>query len=365
MEHFYAVIMAGGGGTRLWPLSRKTQPKQMLKLFGEKSLFQMAVERLLPLIAADHIFVVTVEDQAKVLKEQAPEIPPSNFILEPMPKGTASVVGIAAVLLNEKDPESVMSVLTADHYIGKPDCFRTILQSSYEVASSGNLITLGITPTYPSTGYGYIHQGLKESAAEGYPVHEVLEFKEKPSQEIAQAYMDSGDYVWNSGMFIWRTEQILMEISRQMPALSEGLTQIRSRLGKPDYEDAVMDVWAGLVSETIDYGIMENAENVRVIPASDMEWLDIGGWDRFFDLMDTDQNGNLILAEESILLDTRETLVYQQAELAGKRLIAMLGMEDVILIETEDVILICPRNRAEEVRSFVQRLSEVGKEKFL
>jgi len=196
-------------------------------------------------------------------------------------------------------------------------------------------------------------------------VHEVLAFKEKPSPEIAQLYIDRGDYVWNSGMFIWKTDQILSEISRQMPALSEGLIRIRSSLGKPDTKDIVMDVWAGLVSETIDYGIMENAENVRVIPASDMEWFDIGGWDRFFDLMDTDQNGNLILAEESILLDTRETLIYQQAELAGKKLIAMLGMEGVILVETEDVILICPRHRAEEVRSFVQRLSKVGKGKFL
>jgi mannose-1-phosphate guanylyltransferase len=365
MKHFYVVIMAGGGGTRLWPLSRKGHPKQMLRLFGDKSLFQIAVDRLLPLIPVDHIYIVTVEEQAKLLMEQVPGIPSQNFILEPMPKGTASVVAIAAALLHEKDPQSVMAVLTADHYIRNVESFRSILKSAYEVACLDKLVTLGITPTYPSTGYGYIHQGEPESVIDENYVHEVLEFKEKPSKRTAQEYIESGEYVWNSGMFVWKTERILLEIDKQMPDLYRGIDKIRSRLDKPDYEDVFLDVWDGLESETIDYGVMENAENVWVIPASDMEWFDIGGWDRFFELMDIDECGNLVMAEESILLDTRDSLIFQEPELANKRLIAILGMEEMILVETEDVVLICPRYRAEEVRSFVQMLSKDGREKFL
>lgn len=365
MQDYYAVIMAGGGGTRLWPISRRTRPKQMLRLFGERSLFQMAVDRLLPLIPAERILVVTVEDQALQLREQTPEIPMRNFILEPLPRGTASVVGIAASILNEQDPDSVMAVVTADHYIGNVERFRDILTSAYEVAINGDLVTLGITPTYASTGYGYIHQGEQIGEYNNYPVHIVREFKEKPSQDVAQAYLESGDYAWNSGMFVWKTDRILNEINKQMPDLYSGLDRIRSRIGESDYDDILLDVWNGLVAETIDYGVMENAEGVRVIPAGDIEWFDIGSWDRFFDLMTTDDKGNLIIGDECILLDTKGTLIYQQEELAGERLIAVLGMEDMIIVETEDVILVCPRQRAEEVRSLVQMLSKTGKNNFL
>jgi mannose-1-phosphate guanylyltransferase len=365
MEHTYAVIMAGGGGTRLWPLSRKNRPKQMLKLFGEKTLYQMAVDRLLPIIPAEAIFVVTVEDQAEGLKDQAPQIPEDHFILEPMPRGTASVVGIAATLLHEQDPDSIMAVVTADHYIGNVEQFQGVLKSACEVARRGGLVTLGIKPTYAATGYGYIHQGRQIAEVYGHPVFEVQAFVEKPSQEIAESYFSSGEYVWNSGMFIWKTSRILDEIARQMPKLFDGLERIRSRIGESDYSEVFKNVWSGLESETIDYGVMENASDVRVIPAGKMEWFDIGSWDRFFDLMETDRNGNLVLCEECLHIDTERSLIFKESGTSREKLIAILGMEDIILVDTGDITMICPRDRSEEVRTFVQTLSRLGKTEFL
>jgi mannose-1-phosphate guanylyltransferase len=365
MEHTYAVIMAGGGGTRLWPLSRKNKPKQMLKLFGERTLYQMAVDRLLPIIPAEAIFVVTVEEQAERLKEQASQIPIDHFILEPMPKGTASVVGIAATLLHEQDPDSIMAVVTADHYIGNVEHFHNVLKSAYEVARKGGLVTLGIKPTYAATGYGYIHQGREMAEVNKHPVYEVQAFVEKPSQEIAERYFSSGEYIWNSGMFIWKTKRILDEIAQQMPELSNGLARIRSRIGQSDYSEVFKKVWSELESETIDFGVMENASDVRVIPAGEMEWFDIGNWDRFFDLMETDRNGNLILCEECLHIETERSLIFKESGPSREKLIAILGVEDMILVDTDDIIMICPRNRAEEVRTLVQTLSELGKTEFL
>ena len=365
MDHYYAVIMAGGGGTRLWPLSRKSKPKQMLNLVGDRSLFQMAVQRLDPLIPPEKIFVVTVEEQAEVLQHQAPSIPTRNFILEPMPRGTASVVGIGAVLLNNLDRQSIMAVLTADHYIGNESGFRSILEAAFQVAWHGELITLGIPPSYPSTGYGYIHQGDRKVEFEGTQVYEVVEFNEKPSLPVAKAYIESGRYAWNSGMFVWRTDRILAEIERQMPDLFQGLKKIISKMDTPDYEDVFKEVWAHLVSETIDYGVMENAKNVCVIPAGEIDWLDIGGWDRFFELFDPDPEGNVILGKDHILIDTKDSLIFkEEGEVSGK-LIAALGLEGMIIVETEDVLLICPRERSEEVRSFVNTLSEMGKDHYI
>jgi mannose-1-phosphate guanylyltransferase len=365
MDHLYAVIMAGGGGTRLWPLSRKSRPKQMLKLIGERSLFQAAVERLDPLIPPKQIYVVTIEEQAERLKLQAPSIPSENFILEPMPKGTASVVGIGAALLQELDEESVMAVLTADHYIGNEEGFRAVLETAFEVAKNGELITLGIPPSYPSTGYGYIHQGDRKDEYQEKNVHEVIEFNEKPSFFVAKSYLDSGDYAWNSGMFIWRTDRILTELTRQLPELSRGLDKIVSNIGKSNYPDVFGEVWTNLVSETIDYGVMENAENVSVIPAGKINWIDIGGFDRFFELFPSDSDGNVLIGENHLLIDTRDTLIFTGKSGSQGKLVAALGLEDMIIVETEDVLLICPRERAEEVRSFVDALSEIGKDQYI
>src|SRR5512139_232702 len=271
VDHYYAVIMAGGGGTRLWPLSRRARPKQMLSLFDERTLFQTSVQRLTDLFACDHIFVVTVEQQAKELQAQCPDIPPENFILEPMPRGTASVVGLAAVALQQRDPQAVMAILTSDHYIGNEENFRQTLRAAYEVALDDNLVTLGITPTFAATGYGYIQRG-EEMPGYAAEVFHVQRFKEKPDQDQARRMLEGGDHAWNSGMFVWKVERILEEFERQMPVLYSGLLTIAASWNQADRNEVLSRVWADIPVQTIDYGIMEGAKRVAVIPAANLKW---------------------------------------------------------------------------------------------
>jgi mannose-1-phosphate guanylyltransferase len=362
---YFAVIMAGGGGTRLWPLSRKSRPKQALRLFGDRTLFSVAVERILPLIRSDHVLVVTVEEQAHLLADQTPELPIENFILEPAPRGTASVIGLAAALLEKRTPGCVMACLTADHYISEEQRFRELLTAARDTAEQGHLVTLGISPTHPDTGYGYIHRGDLLKQIGDFEVYRVKSFREKPDQQRAREYVESGEYVWNSGMFVWKASRVLEEIQRQMPALYRGLDRIRDAWGEAGEQEVLTSVWGQLESQTIDFGIMEGAEDVVVIPADELGWLDVGGWGRVYELSEVDEMGNAILAERVVPLDTKGTLLYQAEDKTEPRLIATIGLEDMIVIDTGDVLLICPRERAEEVRRLVDRLAEVGLEVFL
>jgi mannose-1-phosphate guanylyltransferase len=359
MEHYYAVIMAGGGGTRLWPLSRKAQPKQMLSLFDERSLFQASVERLEGIFSSERILVVTVEDQAVELQEQCPDIPPENFILEPMPRGTASVVGLAAVALQARDPQAVMAVLTADHYIGEEHKFQQALRSAYDVAQDGYLVTLGIQPTFPATGYGYIQRGESIGVYGGLDAYHVLRFKEKPDEQQAKQLLATGDHVWNSGMFVWRVDRILAEFERQMPALYSGLEEIAQAWLSPEHRTVFAKVWPGLKAETIDYGIMEGADRVAVIPAADWKWSDVGSWESLFEVLPTDAQGNIVMGGKHIGLDTAHSLVYVTEE---RRLIVTIGVSDLILVDTGDVLLVCHKDQAQRVRQVVDQLKETNQD---
>ena len=365
MDDFTAVIMAGGGGTRLWPISRRRRPKQSLRLFGDQTLFQIAVDRLLPIMSPDRILVVTVAEQAELLQPQVPMVPASNFLLEPAPRGTASVIGLAAIVLRRQNPEFVMANLTADHYIANVDKFQELLLAAYEVACQGELVTLGITPRYPDTGYGYIHRGEALGTFCGYQAYRVEAFKEKPDLATAEAYVNSGEYVWNSGMFVWKASRILDEIERQMPDLFSGLMEIEAALGTPEEGRVLEEGWNELESETIDFGVMEGADQVAVIPADDLGWWDVGGWNRLFELMEPDEDGNLLVAPKTFALDVHRTLIYQDPEIEGERLIAALGVDDLIVIDTGDVLLVCRRERAEELRRLVQELTNAGLDHYL
>ncbi len=364
-SEFYAVIMAGGGGTRLWPLSRRERPKQALRLSGDRTLFQLAIDRLLPIIPADKILVATVASQAEMLKEQAPELPPDNFVLEPGPRGTASVIGLAAITIRRRTANGIMACLTADHFIASVEMFRELLLAARDVAERGLLVTLGITPTYPSTGYGYIERGEALEPSRGAPVFQLASFREKPNLESAQAYIESGDYSWNSGMFIWRVERILEEMRRQMPALADGLAQIQAAFDTPDEAGVLERVWRDLASQTIDYGIMEHAEGAAVIPAEGLGWHDIGSWERLLEALPLDSDGNLVLSENTLLEDTHGSLVYQDAIGEKRRLVATLGLEDTIIVDTPEILLVCSKERSEDVRMLVERLRSEGKGDYL
>ena len=365
LEETYAVIMAGGGGTRLWPASRQARPKQSLQLVGERTLFQLAIDRLMPALPAGRILVVTVAEQVQALRRQAPQLGDESFLLEPAPRGTASVIGLAAARLAKSAPEAIMACLTADHYIGNPQQFLEILAAAEELAQEGALVTLGISPAYPATGYGYIHIGPPLRKVRGFQASRVLSFTEKPSAQVAADYLRSGDYAWNSGMFVWRADRILEEMRRVMPELHAGLAQIQDALGTAGEAAVLEQIWHGLQTQTIDYGVMEKAGGVVVVRADALNWFDIGSWDRLFEVVEPDASGNLLRAGQVIALDTSGTLLYQSSDQARPRLVATLGVEDLVVIDTEDVLMICRKNQAERVRELVQALAARGLDTYL
>ena len=362
-NHTYAVIMAGGGGTRLWPLSRRKTPKQALKLLGENTLFQSTVKRLMGFFPLDHILVVTVSEQAELLKSQMPDLPEENFLIEPAPRGTASVVGFAATVLHHRDPEAVMALFPADHFIRNRDLFYHLLKTAVQVANENYLVTLGITPTFPATGYGYIQRGERLPESFAYPVYHVARFKEKPQQEEAYEMSVRGGYSWNSGMFIWHTQTILSEIERQMPELKSVLDEISDSLASPELDSVIQKVWMPLKSETIDYGIMENAEKVAILPASGLDWSDVGSWDSLFDVvLPSDPHGNILINGEHIAENTRNSLVYGNGK---KRLVVTIGVDDLVIVDSGDVLLIAQRDQAQNVREIVEKLKKENKKEYL
>ncbi|MCX7976055.1 MAG: sugar phosphate nucleotidyltransferase [Bellilinea sp.] len=359
-KSFYAVIMAGGGGTRLWPLSRSARPKQMLRLGSDRTLFQQAVDRLYGLIPPERILVVTGQEMAVDLQKDCPEIPPENYLIEPAPKGTAAVVGLAAAYLYSKDEQAVMAILTADHIIQDVAYFQQILRVADEAARLGYLVTLGIHPSHPSTAYGYIQRGQAVAEINQQRVYQVLRFKEKPDEETARQMLESGDHDWNSGMFFWQVDQIRKEIELQLPELYQVMLQIEK--SGFDRKEDWLPLWHDLRPETIDYGIMEHARSVVVIPAAGLGWNDVGSWDSLFEVLESDGNGNIHLTSQWLALDSQKTLVLCEDE---RRLIATIGIENLIIVDSGDVLLVCHKEKAQKVREIVQILKKSGRENYL
>ena len=357
--HFYAVIMAGGGGTRLWPLSRRDTPKQLLKIYKEKSLFRIALDRLKGLLDFDHIFVVTVEEQITKLKEEAPELPLRNYLIEPMPKGTASVVGMAATYLQKIDPDAVMAVLTADHVIENVLYFQDLLVKAKTAAAGGLLVTLGIEPTFPATGYGYIEAGEIISGLDGF---KVIRFKEKPDLETAKKYLKSGSFYWNSGMFIWSVAAILDEFSKQMPVLHEKLKLIQTRIQEDRQIDGITDIWETIQPQTIDYGIMEGASDVVVLPVRGLGWNDVGSWDSLFEIIEADQDGNIQLARHVVNVESTDILIQSTDE---EKMIAVVGLKDIVIVDHKNTLLICKRGETQKIRQVIKKIQEKGLNNYL
>ena len=362
-EHAYAVIMAGGGGTRLWPVSRREKPKQLLPLLGAETLFQSTVARLENLFPPERILVVTVAEQAREMQQQVPAIPVENYLIEPAPRGTASVVALAAAVLQKRDPQAVMAIQTADHHIRNRDLFNYLITTALQVADQNYLVTLGITPTFPSTGYGYIQQGKPLPGDYKYPVYTVKSFKEKPDEVTAQQLLRSGDHSWNSGMFVWRVDAILAEIEKQMPGLFDAVNKISSAWNTPEKDEVLRVQWNDLKSQTIDYGIMEKAERVAVLPAGGLGWSDVGSWDSLFEVLLPDMNGNVATnAQHHLALDTHNTLVYSTGD---ERLIVTIGLDDMVVVDSGDVMMICKVDQSQKVKDVVEHLRKHNQEKYL
>ncbi len=362
MEHTYAVIMAGGGGTRLWPISRKDRPKQLLPLLGEETLFQSTFARLTDLFPPDHVLVVTVAGQAQEMQAQVPSIPVENYLIEPAPRGTASAAGLSAAVLRKRDPEAIMAVLPSDHFIRNRDLFHYLLQAAIEVARDDYLVTLGITPISPSTAYGYIQQGEPIIGRFKYPVYEVRSFKEKPDEKTAQQFLRQGGHSWNSGMFIWKADTILAEMEKQLPDLSSVLAKVSADWGTAKRDEKIAGLWNDLKTETLDYGVMEKAKKVAVLPAGGLGWSDVGSWDTLFDVLFPDMNGNLGVTSQHLAVKTHNTLVYGSSH---ERLIVTIGVDDTVIVDAGDVLLVCKSDQAQKVREVVEHLKKHRQEEYL
>ncbi len=359
----YVVIPAGGSGTRLWPLSRAAHPKFLHALTGDRrSLIQATVDRLAPLAPPERTFVVTGGAHAAPIARQLPDLPADNILVEPGPRDSAPAIGLAAAIIGRRDPEAVMGSFHADHLVRDEAAFREAVRTAAAVAREGFLVTVGVTPTGPETGYGYIRQG---EALHGGAACRVEQFKEKPSREVAEEYLASGRYLWNAGMFVWRTATLLDELARRLPELHAGLVRIAADWDTPRGEETLAEVWPTLQKITIDHGIMEGAAadgRVATVPGR-FGWNDVGDWDTLASILPGDEGGNVILGlengigERHLAVDTRDSLIAP----AGGRIVVTLGMRDIVVVDTEDAVLVCPRDRAQDVRRIVEALKDQGK----
>lgn len=346
-----ALIMAGGAGTRFWPLSTKERPKQFLYILGKRSMIQQTVDRILPLVDYKHIYVVTNKNQVKLVKEHLPQLPDENVIAEPVGRNTAPCIGLSAMLLQEKySQDETMLVLPADHYIGKQDEFIEAMRSASEFAKNHHtLITFGIKPTFPATGYGYIESGLPLHSNE-FPIFTVKRFKEKPDYKTASTFLAKGNFYWNSGMFMWRLDAIINALKRLMPDLYSDLQKI-CRVWKNKDETQVRKIYEQLPKIPIDIGVMEKADNVAVVPL-DIAWNDIGSWQAIYDMMPKDENRN-VLSGKVKTLEAQSNYVYSSD---AKKLIALIGVEGLVVVDTGEALLICSRDYAQDVKKIAEGL---------
>ncbi|GAO04346.1 mannose-1-phosphate guanylyltransferase [Anaeromyxobacter sp. PSR-1] len=359
----YPVIMAGGSGTRFWPLSRRNRPKQFLALAGDAPLLAATVGRLPPLARPKDTFVVCGPRHAAAARRMVAQLPKENFIIEPCARNTAPCVGLAAIHVAAKDPEGVIAMLPADHHIGRPEAFRDAVAAAAQLAEAGSIATIGIRPSRPETGYGYLKLGPRLAArAKGRKrlvAHKVERFVEKPDVVTAARYLADGSYLWNSGIFVFRADVILDEIRRAMPVLGEQLEAIRRTLGTPAYARTLKRVFPDCPSISIDYGVMEKSARISVVPA-EFGWSDVGSFAALSDVRVTDDLGN-VAEGDALVIDGRNNVV-----LAGKdRPIAVIGLDDVIVVDSGDALLVCRRDRAQDVRKAVEELGRRGREELL
>jgi mannose-1-phosphate guanylyltransferase len=357
----YASILAGGSGTRLWPLSTSERPKQFLTLTSKDTMLQETVQRIEPLVPLDHQYIVTSGTYAAQVHEQLPGLFAGNIVVEPAGRGTLASIGLAATLIAARDPHAVMGSFHSDAAIHDATGFRAAIQFAAALAREGELVTLGITPTYAETGYGYIHYGAPLRRSGALTAHLVQQFIEKPPPEDAERYVRSGDYGWNSGIFVWRVDRILHEIRRLVPEVADVLEEIgnaaRHTAGRMTHEVEVVmsQAWPRLLHNiTIDVGVAERVERLVVIPV-EVGWSDVGSWSQVAALLTPDAEGNTTVGLPEgghLAIETRDTLIYSTT---GRR-VATIGVADLVIVDTGDALLVCPKDQSQRVKEIVDQL---------
>jgi mannose-1-phosphate guanylyltransferase len=355
MDHFYAVVMAGGSGTRFWPLSRKHRPKQTLPILGGTTMVRQTVERLFPLFTPRQTFVVTAKEHSDVVRRDLDLLPAENIIDEPMGRDTAAAVGLAATFLQWRDPEAVFAVLPADHFIDSPERFQKNLQKGADAARSGALVTFGIKPRYAATSYGYLQRGPKEG-----DVYRVKRFCEKPKAEVAREFLKSGDYYWNGGIFVWEARTILASIRKFLPELAASLQEIGSALGTSRLPSTLAREYGKIQRISIDYGVMEKADPVLMVE-TDFEWDDVGSWSAAADRRAQDGSRNA-LDGKVLALETKNSLVLSSDP---EHLVGVLGLDGFVVVHTPDATLVCPKDRADDLKKLVEEIRTKGHDRHL
>ena len=352
MADIYAVIMAGGRGERFWPLSTSAHPKQVLSLVGDRSLLAMAVDRLEGLVPPERVFIITSSDLVDVTVDAAPRLPPENVIGEPVGRDTAAACALGQALVSARDPDAVFCVLTADHIMGDLDVFRRTLRDSAELAAAEPvLVTIGLEPAFPSTGFGYIEAGEAAPSRGETEFLKATRFVEKPDQSTAEAYLKAGNYYWNSGMFIWSAATFHAALAEHRPQLADMADAMRTAAGKKSFDRKLAEEYDKLERISVDYAIMEKADNILMARGT-FQWDDVGTWPALANHVEADENGNVFIGScESI--DCAGNVVVSKT-----RLTALIGVQDLVVVHAQNATLICPRDRAQDVKRMVTLLGE-------
>ena len=359
MEDIFCLIMAGGAGTRFWPGSKVAKPKQYLTIVGEDSLLQSTIKRFSSFSSEERIFIVSGKDQSNVLEEQTPMLPKKNLIYEPVGKNTLPCIGLAAMVAEKENPEGIMVVSPSDHLVENVGLFKDTVLTAVKIASEREgIVTLGISPSYPATGYGYIKAADEIKAENEIRQFKVDRFVEKPDKDTATAYLNNGGYYWNSGLFIFKISVFLKAVEEFAPELYADLKKIQSELGKPSYDQTLDTIYRAINGISVDYGIMEHAKNIYLVEGN-FDWNDLGSWESVYQVSPKDKDGN-VKSGEGIFVDSKNSYIK-----TDNGLVALVGLDDVIVVQDGNTTLVCKRDKAEDVKKIVEQLRGKNKNEFL
>ncbi len=359
MQNIYTLIMAGGSGTRFWPRSKTQKPKQYLNIFGESSLLQDTIKRFATFTEKENIYIVSSATQAKVLEEQTPMLPKQNLIYEPVGRNTLPCIGLAAMYAERENPDGIMVVSPSDHLITNNQLFEDTVLAAVKIADKRDgIVTIGITPSYPATGYGYVKTKEDITGSEKIAQFKVERFVEKPDEKTASEYLKQGGFYWNSGLFVFKVSVFLEAVEKFTPELYADLRKIQTDFGNPTYEETLDTIYRAVKGISVDYGIMEHADNIFLVEGN-FDWNDLGSWESVYLTDKKDENGNAG-SGETLLVDTQNSYVY-----SDKNLVAVVGLEDVIVVQDGNTTLVCKRDKAEDVKKIVEKLKSDNKDQYL
>ncbi len=359
MSKIYSLIMAGGAGTRFWPRSKVKKPKQFLNILGNDSLIQETIHRFSTFTDPKNIYVVSNKSQAEVLEQQTPMLPKENLIYEPVGKNTLPCIGLAAMFAEKENPDGIMVVTPSDHLIQNNSLFRDTVLAGVKIAEEKDgIVTIGINPTYPATGFGYINTAENITGSESIKQFKVNRFVEKPNEATAAKYLKDGRYYWNSGLFIFKVSVFLKAVEEFAPQLFKDLRDIQADMGNPSFNQTLDTIYRAVESISVDYGIMEHATNIYLVEGN-FDWNDLGGWESVYQVNKKDNNGN-VKSGEAIFLNSKNSYVH-----TDNGLVALIGLDDVIVVQDGNTTLVCKRENAEQVKNIVDQLKSENKTQYL